>query len=240
MRIDYALHTHEAHSDYNPLTKSGSLTDYMREPGSALTHLTGLIAAAAAAPGLLRHAAARGADQLGLTGLLIFMLSMILLYGASTAYHTLDRTDHINRILKKIDHLMICVLIAGSYTPVCLTLLRGPVGYRLLAMVWGLAAAGMIFKLFFVFCPKWVSSVLYISMGWVCVIALPQIVAVFSLTGFLWLLAGGLFYTVGGVIYALKFPVFHDRFRYFGSHELFHVFVMAGSLCHYIVMYNYL
>ena len=114
MRIDYALHTHEAHSDYSPLPKSGSLTDLMREPGSALTHLTGLIAAAAATPGLLRHAAAGGADQLGLTGLLIFMLSMILLYGASTAYHTFDSTDHINRILKKTDHLMICVLIAGS------------------------------------------------------------------------------------------------------------------------------
>lgn len=240
MRMDYALHTHDAHSTYSPLQESGSLTDIMREPGSALTHLIGLIVAAAAAPALLRHAANTGADQLQLTGLLIFMLSMIMLYGASTAYHTFDSTERVNRILKKIDHLMICVLIAGSYTPVCLTLLRGSVGYRLLAMVWGLAAAGMIFKLFFVYCPKWVSSVLYISMGWVCIIALPQIFAAFSMTGFLWLLAGGLLYTVGGVIYAMKFPVFGGRFKYFGAHELFHVFVMAGSLCHYIVMYNYL
>ncbi len=240
MRMDYAIHTHGAKNDFHPIGQSRPLTDLMREPGSAITHLIGFAAALFATPAILSHAARSGADTLHLAGLFIFMLSMILLYGASTAYHIFDGAERVNRILKKTDHLMICVLIAGSYTPVCLTVLRDGVGYHLLAMVWGLAAAGMIFKFCFVYCPKWVSSVLYISMGWICVIALPQIVASFPVSGFLWLLAGGLFYTVGGVVYALKFPVFHNRFRYFGVHELFHVFVMAGSLCHYVVMYSYL
>ncbi len=240
MRMDYAIHTHEAKSDFRPMGESRPLTDLMREPGSAITHLIGFVAAVFATPAILGHAAEGGADTLHLIGLGIFMLSMILLYGASTTYHTVDSTERVNRVLKKLDHLMIFVLIAGSYTPVCLTVLRGTVGYRLLAMVWGLAAAGMVFKLFFVYCPKWISSVLYISMGWVCVIAMPELVSVFSFEAFMWLLAGGLFYTVGGVIYALKFPVFHDRFKYFRVHELFHVFVMAGSLCHYVVMYHFL
>lgn len=111
---------------------------------------------------------------------------------------------------------------------------------RLLAIVWGLAIVGMIFKLLWVTCPKWVSSVIYIGMGWVCILAMPQLLAGLSFGAFMWLLVGGLFYTVGGVIYAMKFPVFHNRFQYFGCHELFHVFVMAGSLCHFIVMYVYL
>ena len=168
------------------------------------------------------------------------MISMILLYGASTSYHSFDISEKANLRLKRLDHMMIFVLIAGSYTPVCLTVLRGSIGMRLLAIVWGLAIVGMIFKLLWVTCPKWVSSVIYIAMGWVCVLAMPQLVAGLSFGAFMWLLAGGLFYTVGGVIYAMKFPVFHNRFRYFGCHELFHVFVMAGSLCHFIVMYVYL
>ena len=169
---------------------------------------------------------------------MIFMASMIILYAASTIYHTFDISEKVNLVLKRIDHMSICILIAGSYTPVCLTVLRDSVGLHLLTIVWILAAAGMIFKLFWVTCPKWISSVIYISMGWVCVIAMPQLIGSLSLSQFLWLLAGGLIYTAGGVIYALKFPVFHDRFKYFGCHELFHVFVMAGSVCHFVVMYT--
>ena len=158
---------------------------------------------------------------------------MILLYGASTSYHSFDISEKANLRLKRMDHMMIFVLIAGSYTPVCLTVLRNSVGMKLLAIVWGLALVGMIFKLLWVTCPKWVSSV-------ICVLAFTQILNALPREAFLWLLAGGLFYTVGGVIYAMKFPVFHNRFQYFGCHELFHVFVMVGSLCHFIVMYVYL
>ena len=110
---------------------------------------------------------------------------------------------------------------------------------RLLAIVWGLAIVGMIFKLLWVTCPKWVSSVIYIGMGWVCLMGLPEILSSLSPSAFGWLLAGGIIYTVGGIIYALKLPIFNSRHQNFGSHEIFHLFVMAGSLCHYIVMYSF-
>ena len=168
------------------------------------------------------------------------MLSMILLYGASTIYHSFDISEHANRILRKIDHMMIFILIAGSYTPVCIIAIGGQTGTRLLSLVWGIALAGIILKACWITCPKWFSSVIYIGMGWVCILALPQIITALPGGGFAWLLAGGIIYTVGGVIYAMKFPVFGGRFKHFGSHELFHVFVMAGTFCHFMVMYHYL
>ena len=136
--------------------------------------------------------------------------------------------------------MMIFVLIAGSYTPVCLLAIPGMTGYILLAVVWIIALLGMGFKYFWVYCPKWISSVLYIAHGWACVVAFPQLLNTLSIGCFLWLLAGGLIYTAGGVIYALKLSAFENRHINFGCHEIFHLFVMAGSFCHYIVMYVYL
>ena len=162
----------------------------------------------------------------------------VLLYGASSAYHTFNLTERGNRMLKKLDHTMIFLLIAGSYTPVCVIALRGITGFHLLTLVWSFAAAGVIFKLCWVTCPKWVSSVIYIVMGWLCVTAMPQIIAELSRGAFLWLLAGGLSYTVGGVVYAIKPRALHQKA--FGPHEVFHIFVMGGSLCHFIFMYGYL
>lgn len=136
--------------------------------------------------------------------------------------------------------MMIFVLIAGTYTPVCVLMLHNKVGYMMLAAVWGVAAVGMILKACWVTCPKWFSSIIYIAMGWICILALPQIVAALSTQQFLWLLAGGILYTVGGVIYALKLPVFNELHKNFGSHEIFHLFVMAGSFCHYMCIYTFL
>lgn len=212
----------------------------IKDPGSAATHFIGFILSILATPLMLVHASNNGAVQSTLIGLSIFMLSMILLYGASTAYHTFNISKKANLRLKRMDHMSIFILIAGSYTPLCVTTLKEFAGIRLLCIIWGLAVIGMIFKFIWVTCPKWISSVIYIIMGWVCILALPQLLAGLSVKGFLWLLAGGLFYTVGGIIYALKFPVFHNRFPNFGCHELFHVFVLAGSFCHFIVMYAYL
>ena len=135
---------------------------------------------------------------------------------------------------------MIFVLIAGSYTPVCLIALNGRTGKILLSIVWGIAIVGILFKFFWVYCPKWVSSVLYIGMGWTCVLAFSQILNNLSTAAFGWLLAGGIIYTIGGIIYALKLPIFNARFKNFGSHEIFHLFVMGGSACHFVVMYAYL
>ena len=182
----------------------------IKDPGSAVTHFIGMLMAMFAAVPLLIKAA-REPDRMYLIALAIFIVSMILLYAASTTYHTLDLSERTNKILKKIDHMMIFILIAGTYTPICLITLKGPVGYGLLALVWGIAIVGIVIKGFWIYCPKWFSSVLYIAMGWVCVLAFTQIMNALPRAAFLWLLAGGIIYTIGGVIYALKLPIFNSR-----------------------------
>lgn len=210
----------------------------VREPGSALTHFIAMLFSIFGAFPLLQKAAQRP-DSRYFISIFIFISCMILLYAASTAFHTFDINRRINTVLKKMDHMMISVFIAGSYTPICLLVLPQEIGLPLLAIVWGLALAGILIKAFFVFCPKWVSSILYIGMGWTCVLALGSIYHSLTPAAFGWLLAGGLIYTAGGVIYALKLPIFKRLPENFGNHEIFHLFVMAGSLCHYIVMYGY-
>ena len=210
----------------------------IKDPGSAITHFIAmLLAAAAAAPLLLQ--AWRGEGQMHVTALAIFILSMVGLYGASTIYHTLDISPKINRLLRKIDHMMIFILIAGTYTPVCMIVLGDRTGWSLLALVWGIAAVGILINACWITCPKWFSSLIYIAMGWVCILAITKIIQALPKAGFLWLLAGGIIYTLGGIIYAMKLPLFNNRHRYFGSHEIFHLFVMGGSLCHYVMMYRF-
>ncbi len=208
----------------------------LKDPGSAITHFIGFVAAIFATPILLIHAATQQGSLLEMVGFSIFMLSMILLYGASTAYHSFNISPKTNKLLKKIDHMMIFLLIAGTYTPICLTALKGSAGTFILALVYGIAIVGIVIKAFWVMCPKWFSSVLYIGMGWVCILALPQIIAALNTAAFAWLLAGGILYTIGGVIYALKLKVFNSLHKNFGSHEIFHLFVLAGSFCHYMTM----
>ena len=212
---------------------------HIKDPGSAITHFIGMLMAIFAAVPLLIKAA-NEPSQIYIISLTIYAASLILLYAASTTYHTFDVSERVNTILKKIDHMMISVLIAGSYTPVCLIVLKGRTGLILLAVVWSIAIAGIMIKAFWVYCPKWVSSVLYIGMGWTCVLAFTQILNNMSPAAFGWLLAGGIIYTVGGVIYALKLPFFNNRHKNFGSHEIFHLFVMGGSACHFVVMYAFL
>ena len=212
---------------------------HIKDPGSAITHFIGMLMAIfAAVPLLIR--AAHEPGQIYVISLAVYAASLILLYAASTTYHTFDLSEKIKTLLKKIDHMMIFILIAGSYTPICLLVLKGRTGITLLSLVWGIAIAGILIKAFWVFCPKWVSSILYIGMGWICVLAFTQILNSMSAAAFGWLLAGGIIYTIGGVIYALKLPIFNSRHKNFGSHEIFHLFVMGGSACHFVVMYAYL
>ena len=210
----------------------------IREPGSAITHFIAMMMAVFAAVPLLIKAGIQSGQE-NLLAMAIFMGSMILLYGASATYHSVDLTGRSLRIFRKLDHMMIFVLIAGSYTPVCLIVLGGKLGYTLLALVWGIAAVGMLIKAFWITCRKWVSSIIYIAMGWVCVLVFGPLLNTLSTPAFLWLLAGGIIYTVGGVIYALKLPIFNSKHKSFGSHEVFHLFVMGGSICHFIFMYLY-
>lgn len=210
----------------------------IREPGSAITHFIAMMLTVfAAAPLLVKSALSDTVNML--PAMTIFILSMVLLYGASATYHSLNIGGRALRIFRKVDHMMIFVLIAGSYTPVCLIVLGGRMGYTLFAVVWGIAIVGMLLKACWVTCPKWFSSIIYIAMGWVCVFVFGPLWNTLPHNAFLWLLAGGIIYTIGGVIYALKLPLFNSRHTFFGSHEIFHLFVMGGSLCHFIFMYHY-
>lgn len=209
----------------------------LKEPGSAITHFIGmLMAILAAAPLLLK--AEKQPDKVHLISFTVFIVSMILLYAASTIYHSFDISPKINKILKKFDHLMIFILIAGSYTPICLIVVRGVLGLKLLVLIWSFAALGIIVKMFWINCPKWFSSIIYISMGWTCVLCFAQIIKNLTSQGFAWLLAGGIIYTLGGIIYALKIPVL-EKCKNFGLHEIFHLFVIGGSVCHFILMYQF-
>ena len=210
----------------------------IKDPGSAITHFIGMLMALFAAFPLMLKCVQDHDSGVQTASLLIFIVSMIMLYAASTTYHAFDISEKVNTILRKIDHAMIFILIAGSYTPICLIALRGKIGITLLSIVWGIAILGIIFKMFWINCPLWVSSVMYILLGWTCILAFTPLINNLSRSGFWWLLAGGIIYTIGGVIYALKLPVFNMNHKNFGTHEIFHLFVMAGSCCHFVVMYG--
>lgn len=212
------------------------MTFTIKDPGSAITHfIAAIMVAVAASPLLVKSAMEQ--NILSVVSFAVFISSMAMLYMASTIYHSLNKSEKVNRRLRKLDHMMIFVMIAGSYTPICLIALGGASGKFLCALVWGVAAAGIIIKAAWITCPKWFSSVIYIGMGWLCALKFPQIYHAMSHTAFAWLLAGGIIYTIGGIIYALKLPIFNAKHKYFGSHEIFHLFIMAGSACHFVTMF---
>lgn len=170
-------------------------------------------------------------------GFAIFGASLILLYSASTMYHLLPLSEQRKVLFRRIDHIMIYILIAGTYTPVCLTVLRGPWGWSLFGVIWGLAGLGLAFKLAWLSAPRWLSTVLYVAMGWVALVAMVPIVEAVTWEGVAWMVAGGVWYTLGAATYVTKWPTLHPR--HFTFHELFHLLVMAGSLAHFWFMYDF-
>ena len=206
---------------------------------SALSHFIGFLCSIVLTPVLLIKGALDGMSAAELGALSIFTLSMVLLYGASTAYHSFDLGDNDrNRRLRKLDHMMIPVLIAGTYTPLCVTTLRNSGGLTLLAVIWVLAILSILFKAFRVNCPRFVSSVIYIAMGWACAPYLGALHSLLTPGGFRFLLLGGILYTTGGIIYATKLPML-EKNREFRSHELFHLFILGGTLMHYLMVFSY-
>lgn len=212
---------------------------HFKDPGSAITHLIAMGGAIICAFPLILKAT-ESQREAAVFSMAVFIGSMILLYGASSLYHSLDISTRMNLLFRRIDHAMIFVLIAGSYTPVCLLALPRSYGLPLLALVWAIAIIGIGLKIFIIHCPHWVSSVMYISMGWICVFVFKPLIAALPAAAFGWLLAGGIIYTLGGILYGLKLPVFRKLPANFGSHEIFHLFVMGGSFCHFLFMYLYL
>ena len=161
------------------------MTLKIKDPGSALTHFIAMILAlCASSPLIMKAAREPGASHV--LALSIFITSMVLLYAASTIYHTLDISPRINRILRKADHMMIFILIAGTYTPVCMLVLGDRTGWILLALVWGIAILGILMNALWINCPKWLSSLVYIAMGWVCVLAFGKIIAALPRQAFGW------------------------------------------------------
>lgn len=206
-----------------------------KEITSALTHLGGAILGLLAL-GLLLNAAIKAGSLLALISFLIFGLSMIFLYSTSCIYHFIDSSKKKAKlIMRKLDHIMIFVLIAGTYTPVCLLVLNKDLGYKLLALVWSITIIGAFIKIFWINAPRWISAGLYLGMGWLSVLVFMPLVESMAPGGIFWLVAGGLLYTVGGVIYGLKKPNIDKP--WFGFHELFHLFVLAGTFCHFMMMY---
>lgn len=210
----------------------------LKDPASALTHILGSATALLTSIPLLIRLA-NSSDYLHTISIAIFSFGLVLLYTASSLYHSINSTETVNRRLKKFDHMSIFVLIAGTYTPICLIVLGGRSGLTLFFVIWVMALAGMCLKAFWVYCPRWVSSVIYIAMGWMCIFTFPQLVNKLSGAAFLWLLAGGIIYTIGGVIYALKLPLFNSLHKNFNSHDIFHLFCLGGSFCHFVLMYFY-
>ena len=199
------------------------------EVAHAVTHGVGLLAAIAGVVVLVLQAAATR-DPWRITACAVYATTLVLLYGTSTLYHALSAT-RARRVFRVLDHSAIFLLIAGTYTPFALVSLRGPWGWTLLGIVWGLAVLGITAKA--IFGVRWpiVSTVIYLGMGWVVLVAVKPLVAHVPAGGIAWLVAGGVAYTAGIVFYAWT------RLRY--SHAIWHLFVLAGSVCHYVAVARY-
>lgn len=205
---------------------------------SAVTHGVGIFLAVPGTALLVRRSLAYGQDLWHMVSLLIYGLSMICLYTASTLYHSLNVSVSGRLALRKYDHCSIALLIAGSYTPICLICLRneGLWGWVILNVIWAMAAASCGLSLLWINSPRWLTSGVYLVMGWLALIALYPLSKTLPAEGFLWLILGGVLYTTGGILYAVKWP--GKTNPHFGCHEIFHLFILAGSICHYLMMYR--
>ena len=204
-------------------------------PWSAITHGAGALLSVVGTVALLVRAIQLG-HPAEILLFLIYGLSMVGLYTASTLYHCLNVSVPGRIALRKYDHCSIYLLIAGSYTPICLTALRNSGGPLLLSCIWTLAAAGLALTIAKLGIPRWLTSTIYLIMGWLAIFAIVPLYRALPTAGFVWLLAGGLSYTVGGVLYAVKWPGRNNP--RFGCHEIFHLFILLGSIFHFILMYQ--
>ena len=206
----------------------------LRDPVSSLTHLAGAILAIPCTVVLIVAASRHSTRHI--VAFAIFGASLILLYTTSAVYHMPRFSEKAIRILQRIDHMMIFVLIAGTYTPACLLPLRGPWGWTLFGLVWGFAIAGIILKAFWMDAPDWLSATIYVITGWLALIAIYPIMQTVSTKALVLVVSGGVAYTVGAVIFSTEWPKL--KWRYFGPHEIFHLLVLLGSSLHVAFMFQ--
>lgn len=204
-----------------------------REPVNALSHWGGALGALLITGPLLLWAQARG---LALWPFVVFSISMLMLYSASASYHSFRPGERGLLWLRKLDHASIFLLIAGSYTPVAYFGLEGIWQGAVLWAVWGIALAGVLLKLLTMRLPRWVSTLLYVAMGWLAVVFLPQLSRNLPASALVWLAAGGVLYSIGAVIYGTR--RWNPRPGVFGFHEIWHLFVLGGSGAHVAMMFH--
>lgn len=207
----------------------------LREPVNGLTHL---IAAVVAAVGLVVMLYFARQDSAKLISLSIYGLTLILMFSASGLYHSIQAGPKAALILRKLDHTAIYLLIAGTYTPISLHFFTGFWRLGMLIFIWSLAIIGIGVKLFVINIPRWITTGIYLLMGWSALFSVGQIMAAMPAGALAWLVTGGLFYTVGAVIYILKKPNIIPGV--FGFHEIWHIFVILGAFSHFIIMAVYI
>jgi len=208
-----------------------------REPVNALSHMAGSLASLAGLTLMVVMAAIK-ADTWHVVSFAVFGTTLVFMYTASFLYHGLNLSARSLARFRRIDHIMIFLVIAGSYTPLCLVPLRGPWGWSLFGIIWGLAVAGIIIKLFWMNLPRWISTLIYLGMGWLCVAAVFPLMRILDPAPLIWLALGGVCYSAGAVVYVLKRP---DPFPgVFGFHEIWHMCVLLGSACHFWLVFRYL
>lgn len=206
----------------------------LREPVNSLTHFFGVLAAVAATVALLLIS---GGGARALVSFAIYGFSSILLFSASTLLHAVRAGPKVERWFRRLDHAAIFLLIAGSYTPIALVAMQPRFagwGWTLFGVVWGVALAGVLFKLFWITAPRWLSTGLYLAMGWLVVAAIVPVARALGTQSMTWLALGGFFYTVGAIVYATKRP--DPVPGVFGYHEIWHLFVLAGWGAHLVIM----
>ena len=209
----------------------------LREPVNALTHAVGVVLGLIGTGVLVVQA---GDDPWRIFSVLVYGVSLVLLFSASTMLHAARVGAAALRRLRVFDHAAIFVLIAGSYTPIALITLHEAqpwVGWTVFAVAWGLATLGVLFKLVWIGAPRWISTGLYLGMGWMALAALRPLVEALPAAALAWLVAGGVIYSLGAIVYATKKP--DPVPGVFGYHELWHLFVLGGSACHFVLMARY-
>lgn len=213
------------------------MSQYIREPFNGLSHLFGAILSLLGLTAMLFKVTINGDSFLTIIAIIIFGVSMILLYSSSATYHMVIAKDSIIQFLRRLDHSMIYLLIAGTYAPFCLITLKGTTGYILFIIVSIIAICGILFKMVWFNCPRWISTALYIGMGWIIVFLASPLTERIGTQGIFYLIIGGVFYTIGGIIYGLKPKI--AFIKKLGFHEIFHIFILLGTLFHFICIFSY-